>query len=78
MNTTHIELYSDYLIVNAAASATATGLSALLDGEVSHEQITRCLSNQELTSKDLWQMVKRTVRQVEREDACLIFDDTIQ
>jgi len=59
-------------------AATATGLSAMVDGEVSHDQITRFLSAQEYTSKDLWQQVKRTVRSVEREDGVLIFDDTIQ
>ena len=50
----------------------------MLDGEISHDQITRELSTQKFTSKNLWQAVKPTVRQVEHEDACLIFDDTIQ
>ena len=56
--------------------ATATGLLAMV--EVSHYQITRFLSAQEYTSKDLWQQVKATVRSVERDDGVLIFDDTIQ
>jgi hypothetical protein len=50
----------------------------MMEGEVSHDEITRLLSKQEFTSKNLWKEVKTTVRQVEREDACLIFDDTIQ
>ena len=50
----------------------------MLEGEVSHDQITRLLSKQEFTSKHLWKEVKPTVRQVECEDVCLIFDDTIQ
>jgi hypothetical protein len=37
----HLELYSDYLICNATGYATATGLSAMIDGVVSHDQITR-------------------------------------
>ena len=78
MKTNHLELYTDYLMVNAAGYATATGLSTLMEGEVSHDQITRLLSKQEFTSKNLWKWVKSTVRQVECEDACLIFDDTIQ
>ena len=49
-----------------------------MEGEVSHDDITRLLSKQEYSSKDLWKEVKSTVRQVESEDACLIFDDTIQ
>lgn len=60
------------------SAATATGLSAMLEGEVSHDQITRFLSAQEYVSKDLWQQVKPTVRLVEREDGVLISDDTIQ
>ncbi len=78
MKTKHLELYTDYLMVNAAGYATATGLSSMMEGEVSHDEITRLLSKQEFTSKHLWKEVKPSVRQVEREDACLIFDDTIQ
>jgi hypothetical protein len=40
--------------------------------------VTRFLSGREYTSQDLWLGVKKTVRQIEREDACLIFDNTIQ
>jgi hypothetical protein len=72
-----LELYTDYLISNNGY-ATATGLSAMLDGEVSHDQVTRFLSERDYTSKDLWRQVKSTVRQVECEAGCLIFDDTIQ
>jgi hypothetical protein len=50
----------------------------MMEGEVSHDQITRLLSKQEFSSKNLWKEVKPTVLQVECEDACLIFDDTIQ
>jgi hypothetical protein len=65
-------------MVNATGYATATGLSNMMEGEVSHDEITRLLSKQEFTSKDLWGKVKATVRKVESEEACLIFDDTIQ
>ncbi|MCK5818164.1 MAG: hypothetical protein KAH18_02710 [Psychromonas sp.] len=34
------ELYIDYL-VTSLSDTTATGLSHLLDGEISHDQITR-------------------------------------
>jgi hypothetical protein len=72
-----LELYTDYLISNNSY-ATATGLSAMLDGDVSHDQVTRFLSERDYTSKDLWRQVRSTVRQIERETGCLIFDDTIQ
>jgi len=45
---------------------------------VSHDRVTRFLSEREYTSRDLWRQVKSTVRQIEREDGVLIFDDTIQ
>jgi hypothetical protein len=64
-----LELYTDYLISNTSY-ATATGLSAMLDdGEVSHDQVTRFLSERDYTSKDLWRQVKSTVRQIERRPA---------
>ena len=34
-----LDLYTDYLLSTFGA-ATATGLSAMLDGDVSHDQIT--------------------------------------
>jgi len=75
--TDYIELYTDYLI-SGSGYATSTGLSSMMDGDISHDQITRFLSKNEFTSKDLWKQVKQTVREVERDDACLIFDDTVQ
>ena len=61
-----LDLYADYLL-STFSVATATGLSAMVDGDVSHDQITRFLSAQEYTSKDLWRQVKSTVRSVERD-----------
>ncbi len=77
MNKENLELYTDYLL-STFGYATATGLSAMVNGQVSHDQVTRFLSGEEYTSKDLWREVKTTVRQVEREDAALIFDATVQ
>ena len=77
MKTDYLELYTDYLISNNG-QATATGLSAMVDNAVSHDQITRFLSQNEFSSKELWKRVKKSVREVESEDGCLIFDDTVQ
>jgi len=49
-----------------------------MDNEVSHDQVTRFLSSEEFDSKRLWMMIKKTVREIESEDGCLIFDDTVQ
>jgi len=53
-----INLYTDYLLSSFGAT-TATGLSAMVDGDVSHDQVTRMLSERDYTSKDLWQQVRR-------------------
>ena len=76
MKKADLDLYADYLLSTFGA-ATATGLSAMVEGDVSHDQVTRFLSAQEYTSKDLWQQVKSTIRSIERDDGVLIFDDTI-
>lgn len=77
MKKEELELYTDYLI-STSGYATATGLSAVLDGEVSHDKVTRFLSEREYTSQDLWREVKWAVRKIEQSDGVLIFDDTIQ
>ena len=77
MKKADLDLYTDYLLSTFGAT-TATGLSAMVNGNVSHDQVTRFLSAQDYTSKDLWQQVKSTVRSVEQDDGVLIFDDTIQ
>ena len=77
MNNELLELYTDYLISSFGA-ATATGLSEMVDGTVSHDRVTRFLSERDYTSRDLWLQVKKTVREIERDAAVLIFDDTIQ
>jgi hypothetical protein len=77
MQRTDLDLYTDYLLSTFDA-ATATGLSAMVEGEVSHDRVTRFLSGQDFTSKDLWQHVKPMVRSVENSDGVLIFVDTIQ
>ena len=75
MNNT-FDLYTDYLQISLGL-ATATGLSRLMDNSVSHDQVTRMLSNTEFDNKELWLNVKPIVRQHETNDACLIFDDSI-
>jgi len=71
------EIYSDYLIASFGLT-TATGLSNLLDGEISHDKITRFLSGKVKTSKDLWHFVKPLIREIETDNGCLIIDDSIQ
>ena len=71
-----LDLYSDYLI-SAFGQTTATGLAALLDGEISHDQVQRLLAGEAQTSVDLWRMVKPHVRTIESPDGVMIVDDSI-
>src|SRR3954464_10720606 len=78
MNKDLLELYSDYLL-SSFSHTTATGLSRMSAGEVSHDKITRFLASEEMDSRALWRLVKPLARQVEGElDGVLIIDDTIE
>lgn len=78
MNRDLLELYSDYLL-STFSHTTATGLSAMTGGEVSHDKITRFLSSEEFDSATLWKSVKPLVRRSESaDDGVLIIDDTIE
>ena len=46
-----LDLYSDYLLSSFSVT-TATGLSSLVDGEVSHDKVTRFLSREDFGSRD--------------------------
>lgn len=70
------DLYTDYIQVSHGL-ATATRLSRIVDNEVSHDQITRMLANNNSDSKALWLNVKSLVREHESVEGCLIFDDSI-
>ena len=72
-----LDLYSDYLLASFGAT-TATGLSKLLDGQVSHDQVTRYLSGRKQTSADLWLRVKPLVRRIQSAAGVLIVDDSIE
>ena len=71
-----LDIYSDYLLYSTGQT-TATGLSKILNGEVSHDKITRFLSSASLEEKALWKKIKKFVRAHEEENACLIFDDSV-
>lgn len=72
-----LDLYTDYLI-SSFGQTTATGLSQLLEGEISHDQVTRFLASPAKTSADLWQIVKPLLRKIESEDGVLLLDDSIE
>ena len=76
-----LDLYTDYLI-SSTGQTSATGLSRLLGGAVSHDQVTRWLSTSYLDSTQVWAQAKPLIRLAERqrpsdEFAVLIVDDSI-
>ena len=71
-----LDIYSDYLI-SAFGQTTATGLSALLNGEISHDNIQRYLAGEKQTSADLWRVSKVHVRKIESVTGVMIVDDSI-
>ena len=71
-----LDLYTDYLL-SSFGQVTATGLSKAVDGSISHDKITRLLSENQFTSKDLWREVKPLIRDLANDSGCLIFDDSI-
>jgi len=72
------DFYTDYLITSTSYT-TATGLSSLLDGKISHDKFTRLLSRGEaFNSKTLWFASKPLVREFETSDGCISIDDSIQ
>ena len=76
MNKELLDIYTDYLITQNQ-QATATGLSDVLDGELSHDQVTRFLSRDTYESKQLWEITKPMVREIETDDGVLCLDDSI-
>ena len=72
-----LDVYTDYLVTSFSL-ATATGLSAAINNQYSHDQITRFLANQEYSQPQYWQAIKSLVRQIEQDDGIIVVDDTIE
>ncbi len=72
-----LNLYTDYLI-SSFHYTTATGLSDLVNGELSHDKISRFLGQGLFTQKDYWKCIKPLVRKVENDFGVIKIDDTIE
>ncbi len=72
-----LDLYSDYLLASFSQTS-ATGLSNLMNGEISHDQVTRFLSQEQKTSKDLWLIAKPFQRKINTCEGVLVIDDSIE
>jgi hypothetical protein len=77
MNMELLDIYSDYLI-SQSRYATATGLATLLNGEVSHNQVSQLLRLEDYGAKELWGYIKPEVRRHEQKSGgVLLLDDTL-
>ena len=50
-------------------------MNGMLGGSLSHDHITRTIAQPELDQKAFWQLVKPSVRAVERDEGCICVDD---
>ena len=78
----NLDVYTDYLI-SSTGQTSATALSRLYQGQMSHDQVTRFLTHSYFDSRDIWLKSKPLVRSWEakrkKEDfAVLIVDDSRQ
>jgi hypothetical protein len=71
-----LDILTDYQI-SSFGKVTHTELSRALKHSISHDKLTRFLSEEDFTGKHLWEYVKATVREVEQEDALVALDDSI-
>ena len=71
-----LDLYTDY-IITSFRQVTATGMSLVLNDEVSHDQVTRMLTNSHLDSKTIWKAGKSQIRKIEGSEGILIIDDSV-
>ena len=71
-----LDIYTDYLI-SSFGLTTQTGLSRLLNGEISHDRVQRFLAKEPKTGKELWLTVKPYIRQIQAENGVIIVDDSI-
>ncbi len=77
MNKELLDLYTDYLM-SSFGTTTATGLSTLRDGRVSHDQSTRMLAGKKQGSVELWQLIKPQVRRMQSDEGGMIIGDSIE
>jgi hypothetical protein len=74
-----VDIYTDYLLCSSSL-ATSTGLSALLNQQISHDKFTRMLSNNNFNSPYLWERVKPLFKGQSKKEGLIILsvDDSIE
>ncbi|MDR3598512.1 MAG: hypothetical protein P4L60_27625 [Clostridium sp.] len=72
-----LDLYADYL-VSSFSYTTATGLSIMSEGIISHDKVTRFLNSEDFSSARLWKLVKPIAHEIASAEGVIIIDDTIE
>ena len=72
-----IDLYNDGLLTSFG-QVTATGLSAMTGGEVSHDKFTRLLASGRIDEQHLWKKAKPLCHETTSDEVVLIIDDSIE
>ena len=72
-----LDLYTDFL-TSSPNIVSAELVSAVLNEAYSHDSITRMLGQDELDQQTYWQLIKPSVRQIEKTDGVISIDDTLE
>lgn len=73
---TNLDLYTDYLL-SSFGQTSATNRARLMDDQISHDEVTRFLSQSHPIGQTLWKTVKPLVRKHQTEQAVLLVDDSL-
>lgn len=72
-----LDLYTQFLL-SGVGLCTATKLSAVLNGEISHDKVSRLLDSGYISSRRLWLVVKPMCAEIAQQNAVLIIDDSVE
>lgn len=73
---TNLDLYTDFLL-SSFGQTSATNMARLMDDHISHDDVTRFLSQPRQIGQTLWKTVKPLVRKHQTEQGILIVDDSL-
>jgi hypothetical protein len=73
---TNLDLYTDYLL-SSFGQTSATNMARLMDDQISHDDVTRFLSQPQQIGQTLWKTVKPLVRKHQTEQGLLLVDDSL-
>ncbi len=72
-----LDLYTQFLL-SGVGLCTTTKRSAVLNGEISHDKVSRLLDSGYISSRRLWLVVKPMCAEIAQQNAVLIIDDSVE